>query len=100
VYYHGLHEMWNIADGPQKIILFYAKILTIFSKEKGKKTMRRARDFSWLSKYLLIMDFRFGAMLCCNLRNTNNFSDASHFECSREPHLAHGPQVPHACVSH
>jgi len=42
-----------------------------------------------LSKYLLIMELRFDAMLCSNLGNEN--SDAGHIKCSR------GPQVPHPC---
>jgi len=45
-----------------------------------------------LSKYLLIMELRFDAMLYSNLGNQN--SDAGHIKCSREPHLARGPQVP------
>ena len=44
-----------------------------------------------LSKYPLIMDFRFDVMLCSILGSEN--SDAGHIECSR------GPQVPHPCSS-
>jgi len=40
-----------------------------------------------LSKYLLIMELRFDAMLYSNLGNEN--SDAGHIKCSC------GPQVPH-----
>ena len=46
-----------------------------------------------LSKYLLIVELRFDAMLCSNLGNES--SDVDHIKCSREPHLARGPQVPH-----
>ena len=46
-----------------------------------------------LSKYLHIMEFRFEAMLYSNLGKEN--SDAGHIKCSRRPHLARGPQVPH-----
>jgi len=47
-----------------------------------------------LSKYLLIMDLRFDAMLYSNLGNEN--SDAGHIKCSRGLHLAHWPQTPHS----
>ena len=41
----------------------------------------------------MIMELRFNAMLYSNSGNEN--SDAGHIRCSRGPHLAHGPQVPH-----
>jgi len=47
----------------------------------------RVRDFSdLLSKCLLIMEFRFNAMLCSMLGNEN--SDAVHIKCSRGPHVS------------
>jgi len=42
-----------------------------------------------LSKYLLIMELRFDAILYSKLGNKN--SDAGHIKCS------HRPQVPHPC---
>jgi len=50
-----------------------------------------------LSKYLLVMELRFDAVLCSKLADQN--SDAGHIECSHRPHLARGPQVPHPCSS-
>jgi len=44
-----------------------------------------------LSKYLLIVEHRFGMMLCSNLANEN--SDATHVKCSCGTHLARGSQV-------
>jgi len=37
---------------------------------------------------MLVIEFRFDALLCSNLGNKN--SDTSHYKCSRRPHLAHG----------
>jgi len=48
-----------------------------------------------LSKYLLIMELRFGTRLYSNLVIEN--SDAVHIKCSPRSHLARGPQVPHLC---
>jgi len=48
-----------------------------------------------LSKYLLIMRLRFDVMLYSNFGNEN--SGAGHVKCSRGPHLARRPQVPHPC---
>jgi len=48
-----------------------------------------------LSICLLVMDFRFDAMLCSNLGNEN--ADAGHIKCSRAPHLAREAQFPHPC---
>jgi len=48
-----------------------------------------------LSRYLLIMELRFNAMLYFDLGNDN--SDAGHIKCSRGPHLARRPQVPEPC---
>jgi len=50
-----------------------------------------------LSKYLLIMEFGFDAMLYSKLGNKN--SDAGHIKCSRRPDLAQGLQVPHPCCT-
>jgi len=41
------------------------------------------------------MEIRFDALLYSKLGNEN--SDAGHINCSRELHLARGPQVPHPC---
>jgi len=46
-----------------------------------------------LSKYLLIMELRFEAMLFSNFGNED--TDAGHTKCSRRAHLARGPQVTH-----
>jgi len=48
-----------------------------------------------LSKYLLVMELRFDAMLYCNMRNEN--CDAGHIKCSHRPHMAREPQVLHPC---
>jgi len=45
----------------------------------------------YLSKYLLIMEIRFDAILYSKLGNEN--SDTGHIKCSR------GPQVPHPCLA-
>jgi len=44
-----------------------------------------------LSKYLLVMELRFDAMLYSKLGNEN--SDEGHNKCSRGPHLARGAQA-------
>jgi len=49
------------------------------------------------SKYLLIMELRFGAMLCSNLGNENY--GARHIKCLRGPQLARGLQTSHPCSS-
>jgi len=48
-----------------------------------------------LSTYPFVMELRFDAMLCSNL--DKEISNAGHIKCSREPHLARRPQVPHPC---
>jgi len=45
------------------------------------------------SKYFLIIEFNFDAMLYSNLGNET--SDGSQIKCSRGPHFARLPQVPH-----
>jgi len=57
----------------------------------------RKNDLSGLSisKYLLIMDHQFDAMLYTTLSNDNSYAD--HIKCSHGPHLARGPQVTHTC---
>jgi len=45
------------------------------------------------SNYLLIIEFRFDAMLYSN--SGEETSDAGHIKCSRGPHLARRPQNPH-----
>jgi len=53
-----------------------------------------------LSKYLLVMELRFDAMLYSNMGNENSDymgnenSDAGHIKCSR------GPQVPTPALKH
>jgi len=47
------------------------------------------------SQYLLIMELRLDAILYSKMDNEN--SDAGHVKCSRGPHLARWPQVPHPC---
>jgi len=44
-----------------------------------------------LSKYLLVMELRFHAMLCFN-----EISDAGDMKSSHGPHLACGQHVPHS----
>jgi len=44
-------------------------------------------SYDLLSKYLLMMELHFDAILYCNSSNEN--SDADHIQCSR------WPQVPH-----
>ena len=48
-----------------------------------------------LCKYLLVIELRCDAILY-SLRDEN--FDAGHFRCSRGPHLARGPHVPHPWV--
>jgi len=43
------------------------------------------------------MELRFGVILYSKLGNEN--SDPCHIYCSRGPHLARGPQVPHPCFN-
>jgi len=72
-----------------------AKSIIFILKSYLYPNMRNS-DFSRLliySKYLLIMEHRFDAILYSNLGNEN--SDAGHIKCSRGVHLARGPQVPH-----
>jgi len=57
-------------------------------RENHVKEWRTSLDL--LCMCLLVMEFRFDAMLCSNLGHKN--SDAGHIECSR------GPQVPHPCA--
>jgi len=49
-------------------------------------------SLDFLSKYLLIMELRFDAMLYSNPSNEN--SDAGHIKCSHGPYLARGRQIP------
>jgi len=51
----------------------------------------RETSLDFLSKCLLVTEFRFEAM-CSYLGNEN--SDTVHIKYSRGPHLAGGPQVP------
>jgi len=44
---------------------------------------------------LLVMEFRFGMMLCSNLGNENYY--AGHIKCSYGLHLNHRLQVPQPC---
>jgi len=46
-----------------------------------------------LCTYLVIMELRFDVILYSEWGDEN--SDAGHIKCSRGPHLARGPQVPH-----
>ena len=75
-------ELWNIAGGPQKLINFILKFYLYLPKESNVKERERLL----LTYCLLVMEFRFDAMLCSNLGNKN--SDAGHIKCSR------GPQIP------
>jgi len=48
-----------------------------------------------ISKYLLVMELRFDAIVYSLLGGED--SNAGHIKCSRGPHLARGLQVPHLC---
>jgi len=50
-----------------------------------------------LTYCLLVVQFRFDVMLSSNLGNDS--SDVGHIQCSRGPHLARRPRVPHPCFS-
>jgi len=94
--------LWNIAGGPQKklinfILTFY---LYIPKKIRRENYHVRERERQLLIVYvnlpftcLLDTKFCFDAMLCSDLGNEN--FDVGHIKCSRRPHLAQGPQVPH-----
>jgi len=48
--YHGLHELWNIAGWPQKLIIFILKFYLYLPKwKKERKLCQGASDFSWLT---------------------------------------------------
>jgi len=47
-----------------------------------------------LSEYLLIKEIRLDAMFCFNI--SKEISDARDMKSSREPHLAHGQQLPNS----
>ena len=79
-----VHYRWRAAKSINFILKFYHYL-----------TMRKS-ELSWLTIwYLLIMEFRFDAILYSNLGNKNYA--AGHIKCSRWPHLARGLQVPHPC---
>jgi len=96
IYYHGPHKLWIIAGGTQITIDF---ILTFYLYLSTRD--RASYDIlSWvievsdlLSKYLLITELRFDAILYSKLGNEN--SDAGRIKYSRGRHLSCGPQVPH-----
>ena len=46
----------------------------------------RKSVFSWLTKYLFILEFHFDAMLYCYLGKEN--SDVGHAKCSRGPQVS------------
>jgi len=39
IYYHGPHELWNIAGGPQKLIKFILKFYFNLQKETKKRKL-------------------------------------------------------------
>ena len=61
--YHGPHELWNIASGPQ--ILIYRKIYLYRGEEsKKKKLLEGAWETSLdLYKYLLMIELIFDVVL-------------------------------------
>ena len=73
-----VHYRWRVA----KSIDFILKVYLYLPMTKN--------DFSWLSKYLFVVDLRFDTMLYSNLCNEN--SVAGYIKCLR------GPQVPHPCL--
>ena len=93
IYYHGPHVLWNIAGRPQKLICFILKFYLYLPKESKEKKCQGARETSLdlLSTCLLVVKFRFDAMLCANSGKEN--SNASHTRCSR------GPQVPNPWIT-
>ena len=70
--YHWPHALCIIAGGPQNQLI-YPKILPF--------SIRKCTSYDLLSKYLLIMELRFGAIWYSNLSNENY--DADHINCSR-----------------
>ena len=64
--YHGTDKLY-IAGRPQKLINFILKFYRFLPTEhKERKLSQGARDFSRLilSMYLIVVEFRFDAMLC------------------------------------
>jgi len=88
-YYHGRHEFWNIAGGPQKLInIIFWFHLHPPEENKEWKLCKGARDTSLglLPTCLLVMEFSFYALLFSNLRNEN--SDVGR-KCSRGRQVTH-----------
>ena len=77
--------MFIIAGGPQNQ-------LTLSFNSNFIKLWGRVTSLDLLSKYLLIIEFRFDAMLYSTLGN--KIFDAGHIKRSRGPYLAQVPQVP------
>jgi len=39
IYYHGLHELWNIVGGPQKLINFLLKFCLYLTMSKSDRLL-------------------------------------------------------------
>jgi len=74
---------WRAANLINFVVKFY---LCLPKESKEKKLCQGARSLDSLSTCLLVMEFRFDAMLCSNLGNEN--SDACHIKCSRGKQVA------------
>ena len=72
IYYHGPYELCNNAGGSQKLFNFILKLYFYTTKQsKERKRFQEEREISLglLSTCLLVMEFRFDAMLYSNLGN-------------------------------
>jgi len=81
LYNRGPYELWNIADGPQKFLIFvlnfYLDIPKKVRKENNVNGTRETPLDSLSTACLLVMKFRFGVMLCSNLGDENFDGDLS-----------------------
>ena len=94
IYHHGLHELWNVAAGPQKFNNFILNFHLFFQmKIRGENhiTEQERLILTCCLCAFFSLSFRFDLMLCSNLGNDN--SNTGHIECSHRPHLVHGSQV-------
>ena len=89
--YHRPHELWRNIVVPQNVLMqlmlknttkrtAFFTFLKMSSKNYDKQKERL------MSKYLLIMEFRFGAILCSL---SNEKSDVGHIKQSCGPQVAH-----------
>jgi len=96
IYHNEPHKSWNIAGGPQKITLIVSSDSTfIFLRKLRRENYVNDRETLLLSYCLLVVEFRFDAMLCYSVGNEN--AGAGRINYSHAPHLAREPQVHHPC---